>query len=270
MVERFSQFSEQAHSASASDLFCRTFGDSRCSPVYQEPLLTGWQGATTRVTRDTMVQARPLERVNFDPLQFGFGNGAILPPGVPGVFDSLPPSPWIDMQCFDSSDARGNLIRQFRDGHTLAVSRQFPIAAVTQSGILERRMQLDANGQIIQAVEVDRRTGGFRQRPDFQGGLLDGYGSVHRIDGVVERPNGLVSPNEQAYVIGLVQGFPERAYVQAQNPYQWLPYQAPNQYQWYQYQYQWYQFGNPNSRFPGNHYYNPYHRHQPRPYYWHR
>ncbi|MBY0549533.1 MAG: hypothetical protein K2W95_19810 [Candidatus Obscuribacterales bacterium] len=133
-----------------------------------------------------------------------------LPPQVPGLFDRLPPSRWIDLQAVDNIDRNGNLVRQFNDGNRVVIAGNPPQRILVMNDVITKDLTLDANGRIIQAVEINNATGFSRVRPDCQGAIVDGYGAMHGVNGRVERRNGFISPNERAYVQGLINGFPER------------------------------------------------------------
>lgn len=160
-----------------------------------------------------------LERTGFRPMPVGDGfppqafrppADAFLPPQVPRLLDQLPPSRWTDLQARDSFDQFGNLVRQFNDGNTVVISGNPPNRVIISNDVITKDLTLDPTGRVLQAVEINNLTGFARPRPDCQGAIVDGYGAMHGVNGRVERRNGLISPNERAYVHGLINGFPER------------------------------------------------------------
>ncbi len=133
-----------------------------------------------------------------------------LPPGVPGLFDQLPRSRWIDLQGFDQVNQFGNLVRQFNDGNQMVIEGNPPARILVTNGVTTKDLRLDFNGRVVDAYQINNATGFVQRRPDCQGAIVDGYGALHGVNGRVERRNGLISPNEHAYVRGLANGFQER------------------------------------------------------------
>ena len=179
-----------------------------------------------------------------DGVPLGPERSAYLPPRLQQIFNPLPPSGFIDYRAVDNRDNLGNFIRHYGDGQTLAVLNQQPPRIIINNGRTVRELTMNAEGTIASGTVRDTVTGAVTQRPDYLGGWVDGYGSIHKRDGTVERRNNLISPNEQAYGLGIAQGFPERQQMMAgvpgygnypqpwnsqyqscyQQPYRYLPY----------------------------------------------
>ncbi|MBX9695447.1 MAG: hypothetical protein K2Z81_23885 [Cyanobacteria bacterium] len=140
------------------------------------------------------------------------------------MFDRFPPSRWIDLQAVDRLDQFGNLHRQFADGNQMVIQGNPPSRILISNAVTTKDLRLDVNGRIVDAYQINNITGATQQRPDCFGAIVDGYGAMHGVNGRVERRNGLISPNERAYVHGLISGFPERwAFLPQQQNGQFIP-----------------------------------------------